>query len=71
MAYQKQYKSDNRRIWRKSGIDPEDGQATYKIVNIKLKDKKFARPIILIGKMADEWFLKSWRDNGWVEGDIY
>ena len=55
MPYQKQTKSDNRRIWRKAGIDPEDGEMTYKAVNYKIKDKRFARPIILTGKMASQY----------------
>jgi len=55
MAYQKQTKIDNRRIWRKAGIDPKDGEMTYTAVNLKIKDKKFARPIILTGKMASQY----------------
>lgn len=55
MAYQKQNKSDNRRIWQKAGIDQSDGEMTYEAVNLKIKDKRFARPIILTGKMASEY----------------
>jgi hypothetical protein len=69
MPYQKQTKTDNRRQWRKSGIDSKDGEQTYKLVSIKLKDKIFARPIILIGNLALKYFLDSWRKNGWKEGN--
>ena len=54
MPYQKQYKSDNRRIYKVS-IDPEDSELIYTVVNFKIKDKRFARPIIMTGKMANKY----------------
>ena len=57
MAYQKQTKVDNRRIWKFKGIDPEDGEPIYEIRPIKLKNKDFARPIILTAKLSYDYFL--------------
>ena len=68
MAYQKQYKSDSRRCYR-SRIDPKDGEKIYEVISNKIKDRRFARPIILTAKQATEEFLAMWRANGWTEGD--
>lgn len=58
----------NRRSFKFAGIDPKDGEKTYYIIRFKLKDKSFARPIILNNKQSEDHFLNQWRKNGWKEG---
>lgn len=58
----------NRRCFTKSGIDPKDGERTYKIVSFKFKKKSFARPVLLTNKMASDWYIKKLKELGWEEG---
>jgi DNA modification methylase len=71
MAYQKQYNggSCTLRNYKKLKKKCKDGESLYVTVSFKLKEKRFARPIILTGKMAREYFLDMWRATGWKEGD--
>lgn len=55
----------NRRSFKFSGIDPKDGENTYKIISFKFNKKSFARPIVLEGKQAENWFMDQWKINGW------
>lgn len=59
----------NRISFKRNNIVDNDGEIIYTIVGFKFKNKKFARPIILTGKMAENWVLDSWREIGWKEGD--
>jgi hypothetical protein len=58
MAYQRQTKSDNRRIWKKVFIDPSDNEGVYEAVSFKIKDKNFSRPIILNYNLASDYANK-------------
>jgi hypothetical protein len=67
MAYQKQTKSDNRRIWKKTGVDPKDGESLYRAVNVKIKKKSFARPIILTGWTASRYMIELFNKSNLVK----
>lgn len=60
----------NRRSFKYTGKDPEDNESTYAAVSFKFKNKQFARPIILINKMAEDWMMESFRKNGWFDKNL-
>ncbi len=59
----------NRRSFKRYKLDT-DGQWIYHVVSFKFKDRKFARPVIISDKMAADWYMESFRKNGWTEEDF-
>jgi len=72
MAFQKQINlGDNRRQFKSIKETIEDGYGQITIVSFKFKDKRFSKPVIIWGKMAEDYFLNLWRKTGWKEGDLW